>query len=92
VFERGGAGDALPTLELGAEELGAGLSVVQLLTRAGLAKSGKDAKRLIAEGGARLDDAPLSDPGRMIRAEDLAEPVKLSAGRKRHALVRLVKG
>jgi len=92
VFQRGGAGDALPTLELGAEELGAGLSVVQLLTRAGLAKSGKDAKRLIAEGGARLDDAPLSDPGRMIRAEDLAEPVKLSAGRKRHALVRLVKG
>ena len=89
VFGAGGAGDALPTLELAPDEIGAGLSVVQLFTRAGLAKSGKDAKRLIAEGGAKLDDAPVSDPGRMIRASDLAAPVKLSAGRKRHALVRL---
>jgi tyrosyl-tRNA synthetase len=31
---------------------------VQLFVRAGLAKSGKEAKRLIAENGARIDDAP----------------------------------
>mgnify|MGYP006280281311 FL=1 len=57
--------------------------------RAGLAKSGKEAKRLIAEGGARLDDAPLADPGRMLDRAALASPVKLSAGKKRHALVTL---
>jgi tyrosyl-tRNA synthetase len=66
------------------------VTLVQLFVRAGLAKSGKDAKRLIAEGGARLDDAPVSDAGRLLDAEALkAGPVKLSAGRKRHALVRL---
>jgi tyrosyl-tRNA synthetase len=52
-----------------------------------LAKSGKDAKRLIAEGGARVNDADATDAGRVIRAADLAEPMKLTAGRKRHALV-----
>ena len=89
VFEKGGVGDDLPTLTLTAEELGDGISIVQLIVRTGLAKSGKEAKRLIAENGARLDDAPLSDSGLMIDAAALAAPLKLSAGKKRHALVQL---
>ena len=90
VFEKGGVGDDLPTLELSAEELGGdGISIVQLIVRAGLAKSGKEAKRLIAENGARIDDAPLTDAGLMLDAAALASPVKLSAGKKRHALVKL---
>ena len=64
---------------------------MQLIVRAGLAKSGKEAKRLIAENGARLDDAPLTDAGLMLDAAALAAPVKLSAGKKRHALVTLSK-
>ena len=89
VFEKGGIGEDLPTLSLSAADLGEGISVVQLITRAGLAKSGKDAKRLIADNGARLNDAPLKDAGLMITAGDLGDPIKLSAGRKRHALVVL---
>ncbi|MFN3954901.1 MAG: tyrosine--tRNA ligase [Pararhodobacter sp.] len=87
VFEQGGLGEDLPRVILNAEEAAAGVSVVQLFVRAGLAKSGKDAKRLIAEGGARLNDAALSDAGLVIQAADLKEPLKLTAGRKRHALV-----
>ena len=89
VFERGGVGGDLPTLELGRAEVGDGISVVQLIVRAGLARSGKEAKRLIAENGARLDDAPLTDAGLLLDAGALASPIKLSAGRKRHALVKL---
>ncbi|WP_095597124.1 tyrosine--tRNA ligase [Actibacterium pelagium] len=89
VFEKGGAGDDLPTLELTAEEIGEGISIVQLITRSGLAKSGKDAKRLIKENGAKLNDEPLTSPGLMIDTAALAEPIKLSAGKKRHALVKL---
>jgi tyrosyl-tRNA synthetase len=63
--------------------------VAQLFVRAGLAKSGKEAKRLIAEGGARLNDDLVTDAGHMLGAGDLADPVKLTAGRKRHALVVL---
>jgi len=89
VFEKGGVGDDLPTLALTADEVGDGISIVQLIVRSGLAKSGKEAKRLIADNGARLDDAPLTDAGLMLDAAALASPVKLSAGRKRHALVTL---
>ena len=89
VFERGGVGDDLPRLALTPADVADGISVGQLFVRAGLAKSGKDAKRLIAEGGARLNDEIVLDAGQMIGAGELAEPVKLTAGRKRHALVTL---
>ena len=89
VFEHGGVGDDLPTVEVTADELSGGISIVQLIVRAGLAKSGKEAKRLITENGARMDDEPLTDAGLMIDAAALASPIKLSAGKKRHALVKL---
>jgi tyrosyl-tRNA synthetase len=89
VFEQGGIGDELPTLALSAEEVGHGVTVAQLFVRAGLAKSGKEAKRLIAEGGARLNDEAVTDAGQVIGAGMLAEQVKLTAGKKRHARVVL---
>lgn len=87
VFEKGGVGGDLPTLTLSGDDLP--ISIVQLIVKSGLAKSGKEAKRLIAENGAKLDDAPLTDAGLMIDAGALSSPVKLSAGKKRHALVQL---
>jgi tyrosyl-tRNA synthetase len=89
VFEKGGAGEDLPTLSLSAAEVGEGISVAQLITRSGLAKSGKEAKRLIADGGARMNDVEITDAGQMVVASDMVAPIKLSAGKKRHALVVL---
>jgi tyrosyl-tRNA synthetase len=89
VFEKGGVGDDLPTLTISAEELGDGLSIVQALVKSGLAGTGKEAKRLIAEKGAKLNDEPLTNAGLMLDAAALAQPVKLSAGKKRHALIVL---
>ena len=89
VFEKGGVGDDLPTLVLTGAEIGAGITLAHLVTQSGLAKSGKDAKRLIAEGGLRVNDEPAGDAAQVFTAADLAAPVKLTAGRKRHALVRL---
>ena len=88
-FERGGVGEDLPTATISPAEAEGGVSIVQVIVRAGLAKSGKEAKRLIAEGGARLDDTVLDDAGLVLRTDDLDAPRKLSAGRKRHALVQL---
>jgi tyrosyl-tRNA synthetase len=89
VFEKGGVGDDLPTLTLAASDLADGISIVQLLVKSGLAGSGKEAKRLIAEDGAKLNDAPLNDASLVLRADDLVEPIKLSKGKKKHALVQL---
>ena len=80
VFEKGGVGDDLPTVNVPAGET----SVVQLFVKAGLAASGKEAKRLIAEGGAKIDDVAITDAGQMVA---VAGTLKLSAGKKRHVLV-----
>ena len=89
VFEKGGIGDDLPRVALAPEEVADGVGIVQLFVRAGLAASGKDAKRLIAEGGARVNDEIVTDAALRLGAGDLAEPLKLTAGKKRHALVTL---
>lgn len=89
-FEEGGAGEDLPTITLSADDLGEnGIPIVQLFVKAGLVSSGKEARRLINDGGARLDDQPVTDQGLMLTRERFADPLKLSAGRKRHALARL---
>jgi tyrosyl-tRNA synthetase len=89
VFEKGGVGDDLPTLALSPAEIGDGITIAQLFVRSGLAATGKDAKRLILDGGARLNDEIVLDAGQRIGAGELAEPLKLTAGKKRHALVVL---
>ena len=89
VFEKGGIGDDLPTLTLSAEDVGDGISIVQLLVKSELANTGKEAKRLIAEDGAKLNDAPLTDAGLVLQLADLTEPIKLSKGKKKHTLVQV---
>jgi len=86
-FEAGGAGSDLPTVVLDAADLP--ISGAQLFVRSGLSKAGKEARRLVTDGGARLNDAAVTDAGQMLSAEDLGDPVKLSAGKKRHALAKL---
>ncbi|MBL1438034.1 MAG: tyrosine--tRNA ligase [Rhodobacteraceae bacterium] len=88
VFEKGGVGDDLPTITLSADDIGDGISIVQLFVKSGLSKSGKDAKRLIAEGGAKLNDDVVKETGLMVTASEIAATLKLSAGKKRHALVK----
>ncbi|MFY9318081.1 tyrosine--tRNA ligase [Lentibacter algarum] len=89
VFERGGVGEELTTVALPAADLLGGISAAQLFVRSGLVGSGKEAKRLISEGGARVNDEAVTEAGQMFSAEDIAATLKLTAGKKRHALVKL---
>lgn len=91
-FADEGAGDALPTIEIARGELAAGVPAFELFRRAGLAESGGAARRLIKAGGARLNNAPLLEETRPIGPADAdaGGQLKLSAGKKRHVLVRVV--
>ncbi len=89
VFGKGGAGTGLPGIALSASDIGDGISVTQLLVRSGLVSSGKEVRRLIAGNGVRIDGSPLMDAGMVIDKNTLASPVKLSVGKKRHALISL---
>ena len=91
-FERGGLAEGLPTLDVPRAELAEGVPAVLLLNRAGLAASNGEARRLIRQGGARLNDVAIAGEDRSVGLADLDADgvVKLSAGRKRHALIRAV--
>jgi len=89
-FEQGDLAEGLPTIEVGRDDLAAGIPVVDLLVRAELAASKGEARRLIKGNGARLNDAAIADEAVTVTATDLnADGVlKLSAGKKRHVLVK----
>jgi tyrosyl-tRNA synthetase len=79
-FSGGGVGEDLPTLSLGE-----GMNIAHALTALGFTPSNKEAKRKIAEGAVRLDDVTVNDPGLVVTPAQ--EPLKLSLGKKRHALL-----
>jgi len=92
VFESGGSGSELPQIALPRDELTRGVAAFELFSRAGLAATNGEARRLIRGGGARINDAVVERETRAVSLDDL-DPlgnIKLSAGRKRHALVRAV--
>jgi len=92
VFEAGGAGAALPQIEVPRDVLERGVAAFELFVRAGLAASNGEARRLIKGGGARLNDAAVATELQPVTLADLNPDgaIKLSAGRKRHALIRPV--
>jgi tyrosyl-tRNA synthetase len=91
-FDEGAAAAGLPTIELPRAELQAGVAAFELLRRAGLAASNGEARRLIRQGGGRINDRAVGDETRTVTLDDVSAEglIKLSAGKKRHALVRAV--
>ncbi|WP_199261510.1 tyrosine--tRNA ligase [Paracoccus binzhouensis] len=87
VFEQGGAGGDLEVVTIGAGALP--VSVVQLLAQTGITASGKEAKRLIAEGGLRLNNEAVSDPQLAVDAALIGEGLKVSVGKKKHRMVQV---
>ncbi len=89
-FEEGEAADTLPGVDVPRGELEAGVPAFRLFTLAGLAATNGEARRLIRGGGARVNDAPVTEEGQVISLADLRDgAIKLSAGRKQHRLVRV---
>ena len=89
VFEQGGVGEALEWVTISAADLGPGLASTHFLVATALVKSGKEAKRLITEKGLRFNNALVSDPNALVTAETIAGGLKVSIGKKRHAVVQL---
>ena len=90
VFIEDSSDENLPTLEILNTEIIDGISFTQALVRTGLVSSGKEAKRIIAGGGARLNDQVINDAGFMLYAADLQKTPKISASKKKHALIKVI--
>mgnify|MGYP002402434188 FL=1 len=89
-FEAGAIDLSLPTAEVGRAELDAGIGILNALVRAGLAASNGEARRHIASGAVRVNDAAVDDDRLSLDQSALLPEgvIKLSVGKKRHALIR----
>jgi tyrosyl-tRNA synthetase len=90
-FVQGKLSDDLPTHEVPAAELTAGIMLAALAEAAGLAGSRGEARRLAQGGGLRVNDKAEPDANRAITDADLIDGVvKLAAGKKKIVLVKPV--
>ena len=90
-FEQGRLSSDLPTVEVNAAELEAGVMLAALAQAAGLTASRGEARRLAQGGGLRVNDQPEPDANRTVTSADLVDGVvKLAAGKKKIVLVRPV--
>lgn len=87
-FEEGASAEGLPTVTIAKDKLAEGIPVFVLFRDAGLAASGGEARRLIAGGGARINDEKVENDTLVVSLAHLnGGSIKLSAGKKKHALV-----
>ena len=89
-FEEGARAESLPSVGIPRARLAAGIPAFELLHEAGLTESRTEARKLIKGGGARLNDKPIASDTVTVGEGDLdpSGTLKLSAGRKRHILVK----
>jgi len=89
-FEQGVAAEGLPTFAVPAGDLARGMGILDLLVLSGLATSKGEARRLVQGKGVRLNDAAVESDTLAVNSGNLGADgaLKLSAGKKRHALVK----
>ena len=90
-FEEGSIGQDLPFIIINKNDLEDGVWVIEAMRKLALIQSNGEGRRLIANGGVRVNDTVISDPEKQLNVSDISISgmIKLSAGKKRHALVKL---
>jgi tyrosyl-tRNA synthetase len=91
-FEHGASAEGLPTVEIAAAELAAGIGVLTAFVQAGLVKSNGEARRQIQGGGLKINDQAVTDDKAQISKSDVGADgaIKLSLGKKKHVLLKPV--
>ena len=90
IFEEGLLGADLPTILIDTKQLEQGLWIIEALKQAEFIKSNGEGRRLINNGGVRLNDVVVENEGQKILISDANSDgvIKLSSGKKRHALLK----
>lgn len=83
-FGGGGSKEHVPSSDLSAAALEAGIAVVDLFVDTALCASKSEVRRLVKQGGARLNDEKITDSEAVISADHMRDgEIVLRAGKKR---------
>ena len=90
-FEQGGIAGGLPTVEVSRVDLESGLGIPGAFVLAGLAASNGEVRRGIKGGAVRVNGEPVRDEKAQLGPANVHDGViKLSMGKKKHALMKVV--
>jgi len=80
----------VPSKELPKQRLAEGLSVIDAFVESGLSSSKSEARRTIQQGGANINNRPMTDEKALLTVEHLASEsvLVLRTGKKKYALLR----
>src|SRR5690606_17593660 len=89
-FEEGTLAANLPSIDIPAADLEAGIGVLALFVRAGLAESNGKVRQFLKDGAVRVNDAVIADDRQVIGTGGITgdNVIKLPLGKKKHILVR----
>lgn len=91
LFEKGQISDDLPTFEIPTDKIEQGILCYDLFYECKLVSSKKEGRRLILGKGARVNDVQILDEKQVINSEHAKDGIiKLSSGKKKHILIKLV--
>lgn len=90
VFSEKSTADSMPTATVSAQEINSGLLVAKGFSLTGLTKTNGEARRLIKQQAAKINDVLISDAAAKFSQSDIVgRQIKLTAGKKRHALLKI---
>jgi len=91
-FEQGSLAADLPSVSVSKADVEAGIGLLSAFVLAGLVKSNGEARRQIQGGGLKINDVAVTDEKAKVGIADLTSDgvIKLSLGKKKHVLLRLV--
>lgn len=85
LFGGGGPDGAVPSTEIAQSELEAGIPAPELFSRVGLCRSRSEARRLVQQQGAYVNNLAVTGVDELIRSDRLEEgAILLRAGKKRY--------
>ncbi|MDZ7627126.1 MAG: tyrosine--tRNA ligase [Parvularculaceae bacterium] len=87
-FEEGAAAEGLPSIDIGATTLAAGLPLLDAFLQTGLIASKGEGRRHMAAAALKVNDDPVTLERSLTSADVQGGAIKLSVGKKKHALVR----
>ncbi len=90
-FERGGLGSDLPEIYVDLDKVKIGIKILDLLADNNILPSKSEARRAIANKGLKIDDLIIDNDKKIIQEKDFKNKIlKLSYGKKKHFLVKII--
>ncbi len=90
LFAGGADSENIPTSEFGSDLFESGLGIIDLLDQAKLIPTRSEGRRLIQQGGIKINDATISDMNHVVKASDFTDgSLMIQKGKKVYHRIKL---